>query len=144
MEIDLIYTRMAAAVSGAALSGNTLRVTALDYMPSQPEVPMFYPYSFRASYDKTFGGLVELSTTWHLVVSRSDDESGYAEATKLCGSGEGTIRAALIAARGGPGELALSGAADDIHLIGCNGPTDVDLGEVHLLVVEFQCVVMGN
>ena len=146
MDVSLILTRIAAAVNDAELLGNTLKVAALDYMPSSPEVPMFYPYSFRASYDKTFGGLVELSTTWHLVVSRSDDDAAYEEATKLVGTGEGTIRAALIAARGepSPSPTALGGAADDIHLIASSGPTDVALGEVHLLVVQFDLQVIGN
>jgi hypothetical protein len=146
VDISLILTRIAGAVNGAALQGTTLQVTALDYMPSMPEVPMFYPYSFRAEYEQTFGGLVKLNTTWHLCVSRSDDEAAYEEATKLIGTGEGTIRDVLVAARGEPSPTptALGGAADDIFLMGCNGPTDVNLGDVHVLVIEFQLQVIGN
>lgn len=144
MDITLIHQRIADAVNGAAIQGNTLQVTATRHMPASPEVPHFYPFNWRATYDKTFGGLVELTTTWHLALSRSDDEAGHQEATDLAGSGESTIRAALLAARGAPGELALSGACDDLRIVDASGPSPVDIESTHLLVVEFSIFCFGD
>ena len=151
MDIQAIHTAIAGVVNTAALQGTTLQVTATDFMPLLPEVPHFYPFNWRITYDRTYGGggqggMAELVTTWHLVVSNSNDESAYQEATRLAGTGESTIRAALIAARGAPGVDALDGAGgcEDLRPTGASGPTSVDVGDLHLLVVEVPIWVVGH
>lgn len=146
LDVAAVHTGIADAVNDAHLNLGTLEVIATDYMPLAPTVPHFYPFSWRAIYDRTFGGMVELTETWHLCISMSDDLSGYAEASRLASSGENTIRSALIAARGEPSPTptALGGAADDVHLTTSSGPTSVELGEAHLLVVEFTILVIGG
>lgn len=144
MDITTIHQAISDAVNTAQLKPGSLQVTATPYMPLYPTVPHFCPFSWRASYDKTYGGLVELTTTWHLVLSLSNDEAGHQEATKLAGSGESTIRSVLIDARGGPGEDALGGACDDILLRSSSGPNLVDIGDTHLLVIEFSIYVTGD
>lgn len=148
MDVTHIHERIAAAVNGAELSGNTLRVTATPYMPLMPEPPHFYPHSWRINYDKTFSRTRqqqnEFTSTWHLVLAIGDDESAHYEATRLAGSGEGTIREVILDARGGPGEEALGGVVDDILLRAASGPNSVDVGDLHLLVVEFSLFVIGH
>lgn len=144
MNITLIHQRLAEAVNNAQLTGNNLRVIATAYMPKKPEPPHFYPFNWRATYDRTHGGMVELTETWHLVLAMGDDEAAHYEATGLAGTGEGTIRAAIIAARGGPGEDALGGAVDDIVLRSASGPNPVSVGDTHYLVIEFVLYMTGD
>lgn len=149
MDIYAVHAAIADAVKGAQLTGNTQRVVATPFMPMQPEVPHFYPHSWRILYDRTFGGeqykgMNELTTTWHLVLALADDEAGFSEASRLAGSGESTIRAALLAARGGPGEDALGGAAEDLRLVSASGPSLVDIGDLHLLAIELPISVIGR
>lgn len=151
MDIHAVHEAIADAVNGTPLSGNRLRVTATPFMPLYPEVPHFYPHSWRIQYDRTYGGTTgnpsgmnELTDTWHLVLALSDDESAAAEASRLAGSGESTIRSRLIAARGGPGQPALGGAAEDLRLTTASGPSDVEVGTTHFLVVEFLITVIGT
>lgn len=147
MNITAVHRAIAGAVNGLTLSGNTLRVTATPFMPLMPECPHFYPHSWRIAYDRTFGqpnSLCELTSTWHLALALSDDEAAHYEATSLAGSGEETIREAILKARGAPGEAALDGAADDLRLQTASGPTSVDVGETHLLVIEFSLLVIGH
>lgn len=149
MDITAVHQAISDAVNTAALQGSTLQVTATPHMPLYPTVPHFYPHSWRILYDRTFGGeqykgMNELTTTWHLCLSLTDDESGFSEATRLAGSGESTIREVILAARGGPGEDALGGAAEDLRLVSASGPNSVDIGDLHLLVIEFPISVIGR
>lgn len=147
VDIDTVIEKIAAAVNEASLTGNTLGITALDGMPDMPEPPCFYPFNWRTAYHKTHGGMVELTMTWHLALSRGGDDgiaTGQKEAQRLSGSGESTILAALTAARGAPGQYALDGAADDVVLTGANGPIQLVFGDgAHFWGVEFTIFVMG-
>jgi hypothetical protein len=151
VDIHAVHTAIAAAVNGTALQRSTLQVSATAFMPLYPTVPHFYPHSWRITYDRTYGGtegtpsgMNELTTTWHLLLSLADDESGFAEASRLAGSGESTIRARLLAARGAPGQDALDGAAEDLRLVTASGPSLVDIGDAHYLAIEMPVFVIGR
>jgi len=148
MDIELIHRRMAEAVNGAQLKGNNLQVTATPYIPRHFEPPHFYMFNWRIRYDRTFSpnrqNMHEFTTTWHLALAFADDEAAEQEASALSGSGEQTIRDVILDARGAPGEYALGGAADDIRPVTASGPNEINVGDVHLLVVEFVFDVIGH
>ncbi len=144
LDINLVYERIAEAVNDATLDGETLRVTATAFSPDVPTVPHFFPAEFIADYDRTFGGLTELVITARLMLSRASDETGQREARRLASAGVNTIREAINTAAGSPGEMALDGAADDIHLRRATGPRLYDYGtDGHFYGLEFTIFVMG-
>lgn len=143
LDIDAVYAGLAAAINDAELQGATQKVTATEFAPEALSVPHFFPAEFTADYDKTFGGLTELIVIARLMLSRADDKAGQAEARRLASAGQNTIRAALRAARGEPGEMALGGAADDVHLRRAQGPRLYEYGEHSYYGLEFTIFVMG-
>lgn len=143
MDISRVYTELADAVSGAKLMGSTLRVTATDFAPDSPTVPHFYLAEFTGVYEKTFGGLMELTITARLLLSRGDERSGQQEAQRLASAATNTIRSVLVSARGAPGQSALNGEADDLWLQRVTGPRLYDFGEDHYYGLEFTIFVMG-
>ncbi len=144
LDIEAVYVALAAAVNAAELRPHGFQVTALPYGPdSMPDLPCWYPAEFVGNYNKTFSGLTDLTITSRLLLSRSDDKAGQRQAQKLAGAGANTIRSALHAARGAPGQEALDGAADDLVLQRVSGPRLVDIGEKSFYVLEFTIFVMG-
>lgn len=148
MDIDAVFTGLADAVNNAQLTGNTVRVTASAFMPDFPEVPHFYPYTFRGAYDKTFGGTLEVTVTAHLLLSRAEQENAIGEATRLAGTGTNTIFAAIEAARGPASATptALGGAADEVTVRSVEGPRLFDFGDgaPKFWGLEFTIFVIGD
>lgn len=139
-----VYTALAAAVNGAQLMGETLQVTATAFAPDVPTVPHWFPAEFVGRYHRTHGGLMEMDITSRLMISRSSDETGHLEALELAGAASDTMLEAIEAARGAPGQLALSGACDDLALRQVTGPRLYDYGtDGHFYGLEFTIFVMG-
>lgn len=143
MDIDDVYEAIAAAVNTAALDINGQRLTATAFAPDALTTPHFFPAEFVGSYEKSFNGLAELVITGRLMLSRADDLSGQQMAQRLAGTGESTIRSVIRSARGAPGQEALSGAADDIHLQRVQGPRLYEIGQASFYGLEFTIFVMG-
>ena len=145
LDIDAVYQGLAAAINGAAIQGTTRQVTATAFSPDLPEPPHFFCAEFDGTYDRTFGGQMELVVTARLMLSRADDdgESGQREAFRLASAGADTIREAINEARGAPGEDALDGACDDLYLRRVTGPRLYDYGDDNFYGLEFTIFVMG-
>lgn len=143
MDVDEVCVAIATAVTAAALTVAEVRVTATPFVPDAPTVPHFFTAEYSGVYDKSFGGLTELTLTCRLIVSRADDQSGQTSARALASTGTGTIAAAFLAMRGAPGQPALSGACDDLHLVRVQGPRLYLFGEVQYYGLEFTVFVMG-
>lgn len=144
LDIDVVYQRICDAVNGAELDGNTATVTALPYMPDAVTPPVFHLDEFVADYDKDYGGGWELTITARLLLSRATDSTGQQEAQRLAGTGTNTMRAAISAAAGAPGQEALDGAADDIQVKRARGPRLYDYGDnAHFYGLEFTIFVLG-
>lgn len=141
LDIHAVYTRFATAVNAAQLPGETLKVTAYAYAPDAPSPPCFHGAEFDGLYDKTFGGLMEITTTWRLLLSRQDEETGQREAQRLAGTGQNTVFAALRSARPA---IRSEGVCDDFHLRRVTGPRIYDYGsDGHFYGLEFTIFVMG-
>jgi len=129
VDVATVLSRIATVVNGADLAGNTLGVNATHFMPSAPDVPAFYPFHWRGVYDRDYGGLAEMTMTWHLLLSRAEDENASEEASALAGTGVETIYTAVHAARKtGTGGKYAGGVADDIVIRAVEGPRQFEFG----------------
>jgi hypothetical protein len=143
MDIDAVCEAIAAAITAAAIDVNGQRVTATPFVADAVTPPHFFTAEFDGTYDRTFGGLVELNLTCRLVLARSDDRTGQSQARQLASTGTGTLSAAFLNMRGAPGSSALDGAADDIRLTRVSGPRLFQIGQVEYYGLEFTVFVMG-
>lgn len=143
MDIDAVCEAIAAAITAAELEVNDKRVTATPFAADNLTPPHFYTAEFIGNYDKTFGALTELTLTCRLMTSSADDRAGQQQAKALASTGTGTLHDAFRNMRGAPGQAALSGACDDLHLQRVQGPRLFDIGEVAYYGLEFTVFVMG-
>jgi hypothetical protein len=143
MDIDAVCAAIAAAITTAALEVNDQRVTATKFAPDMPTLPHFFTAEFTGNYDRTMGALTELTLICRLAYSSADDQSGQQQGKLLASTGTGTLHEAFRGMRGTPGQSALSGACDDLHLQRVQGPRLFDIGEVAYYGLEFTVFVMG-
>lgn len=144
MDIDDVCTAIAAAITTAALTVNDQRVTASPFAPDALMPPHFYTAEFIGDYDKTFGNpLTELTLTCRLMLTSADDRAGQQQAKILASTGTGTLHQTFRDMRGAPGQSALSGACDDLHLKRVAGPRLFTIGEAAFYGLEFTVFVMG-
>nr|WP_203691348.1 hypothetical protein [Streptomyces sp. SID12488] len=94
------------------------KLTSTGYVPDSVVVPCFFVAEVDINFDKTMGrGTDELMFTCRVLAGRADDRSSQRVLDALLsGAGVASLKQALETARGAPGELALGGAADDLHL----------------------------
>jgi hypothetical protein len=80
--------------------------------------PVFFVGEVDIIFDKTMGrGTDELQFTCRVLAGRADDRSAQRILDALLsGAGEASLKQAIEAARGAPGELALGGLADDLRV----------------------------
>lgn len=99
-------------------------LTTFAYVPEDGPTPFAYVQLEKIDFDQTFGrGLDQIELTILVMVSVADDLSAQKFVDGLLsGSGAASIKAAVDAARGAPGQSALGGAADDVHLMGTDSP----------------------
>lgn len=140
MNISLIRDELAAAL--ATISG--LRVTS--FAADSIAVPAAVVEVDNIDFDKTHGNnLHEITFKIRVYASRATDRGGQkALDGYLAGSGTGSIRAALQAARGAPGQLALNGKADDLRLTRVDGYGVYQVGETNYYGAELSVTVWAR
>jgi hypothetical protein len=144
LDVDNVAIALAAAVTTAAVSLNGQRVTATDFIPDAITPPHFGVAEFTNTFHRSFGGRDEYLVTCRLFTSRADDAEGQRTARQAASSiGSESILAALEAARGDVGSLALNGAADDLVVQSARGPRLYQVGEANFYGVEFVVFVTG-
>lgn len=118
MQISSIRDAIAAAASVVVLPTGIGKLQCLGFTPDSIVTPVFFVGEVDIAFDKTHGrGTDELMVTCRVLASRTDDRSGQRILDALLsGAGPASLKVALEAARGAPGELALGGLADDLHL----------------------------
>ncbi|MGW3651898.1 hypothetical protein [Streptomyces sp. NPDC000878] len=118
MQISLVRDGIADAARGVVLPAGIGKLTSTSYVPDAVVAPCFFVAEVEVNYDKTMGrGTDELLFTCRVLAGRADDRSTQRILdAMLSGTGEASLKVAIEAARGAPGELALGGVADDLHL----------------------------
>lgn len=109
----------------AALADAVRGIEGLDcygFSPAAPSIPAFTVGAVVVDPNVTFGGCDISDFTCTVLASAADDKDGQDLLDAyLSRSGSKSIRAALLAARGEPGEAALDGAADDLVISRIDG-----------------------
>lgn len=123
MEISEVKQALADAVSGIA------GLNCYGYSPSAPSVPFFSVGEVVLDPNQTFGGSDVAEFTCRVCTSAADDRDGQLLLDQLLSrSGAMSVRAALFAARGLPGQEALDGAADDVVVLRIDGYREIQYG----------------
>jgi hypothetical protein len=100
-------------------------LTCFAYVPSDGPTPFAYFQVESVEYDRAMRqGSEELILTLMVMVSRADDRtSSELLDAYISSTGSKSLKAAIEAANGAPGQLALSGQADFVHVSGTtSGP----------------------
>lgn len=123
MDIALVRTRIAEAASAVVMPAGAPSLTCTGYVPDGVTAPHFFAGEVEVTYDTAYNrSLDELQITCRVLVSRADDKSSqFILDALLSGSGPASLKQAIEAARGAPGEYALGGAAHDLHLMRVQG-----------------------
>ncbi|GAA0348678.1 hypothetical protein PV735_31600 [Streptomyces turgidiscabies] len=118
MQISVVRDALADAARTVVLPAGIGKLTSTGYVPDSVVVPCFFVAEVDITFDKTMGrGTDELLFTCRVLAGRADDRSSQRVLDALLsGAGVASLKQAIEAARGAPGELALGGAADDLHL----------------------------
>lgn len=118
MQISPIRDAIADAARTVVLPDGIGKLTTTGYVPDSVAAPCFFVAEVEVTYDRSMGrGMDELMFTCRALVGRTDDRTSQKILDGLLsGSGPASLKAAIEAARGAPGEAALGGLADDMHL----------------------------
>ncbi|MFI2437404.1 hypothetical protein [Streptomyces sp. NPDC018693] len=118
MQFSVVRERIAAAAKNVVMPTGAPGLTCTAYVPDGITAPHFFIGEFDVEYDKAYRrGLDAADFTARVLVGRADDKSAQEILDALLsGSGPSSLKTAIEAARGAPGELALDGAADDLHV----------------------------
>lgn len=123
MQISLIREAIADAARAVVLPDGIAKLTATGFVPDSVLAPHFFVAEYEQDFDKVMArGLDELTFTSRVLVSRTDDQ--FAQRTldgMLSGAGPASLKQAIEAARGAPGEYALGGLAHDLHVMRVQG-----------------------
>jgi hypothetical protein len=145
VDVVLVLQRLAAAAA-TAVTTPARTIQPLDWVPDSIEPPCVYPESVRIEWDQTMGrGLDKLVVNLRLLCSRADDREGqHMLYGLLAGSGAGSMKAAIEAARGAPGALALSGAAHDLHVASTGEARWYEVAGEKLVGTDFEVTIYGS
>jgi hypothetical protein len=123
MQISTVRTKIAAAASAVVMPTGAPPLTCTGHTPDSVMAPHYFVGEYTQDFDKVYQrGMDKLEFTSRVLVSRADDESSQAILDALLsGSGTSSLKAAIEAARGTPGQLALDGAAHDLRVTRVQG-----------------------
>lgn len=118
MQISEIRDAIATAARAVVLPTGIRKMTTTGFTPDAVTEPHFFVGEYTQEFDKTFArGMDELEFTCRVLVGRTDDRASQKVLDGLLsGAGPASLKAAIEAARGAPGVLALGGLADDLHV----------------------------
>jgi hypothetical protein len=118
-----IRDAIADAASAVVLPTGTAKLTCTGYVPDAIVAPHFYVGEYTVNFDRAMRrSLDELEFTCLVLVGRADDRAAQRILDALlAGSGTASLKVAIEAARGAPGEYALGGLAHDLHVMRIQG-----------------------
>ncbi|MEU0809517.1 hypothetical protein [Streptomyces sp. NPDC005970] len=123
MQISAVRDAIADAARAVVLPSSAGKLTCTGYTPDAVSEPHFFCGEVSIDFDKAFGrALDEAEVTCRVLVGRGDDRTAQKTLDALLsGSGPASLKTAIEAARGAPGEAALGGLADDLHVMRVQG-----------------------
>lgn len=123
MQIAPIRAAIATAASAVVLPAGVPGLTCTGYVPDAITEPHFFTAEVEVEFDKAMGRrLDQIEITCRVLVGRADDRSSQEVLDALLsGSGPASLKAAIQAARGAPGQAALGGLAHDLHVMRIQG-----------------------
>lgn len=123
MQMATVREAVASAARTVVLPAWAGKLTCSGYTPDAIVAPHFFSGEYSVEYDKAMRRSLDVvELTCRVLVSRADDKSAQQILDLLLsGSGPASLKTAMVAARGAPGQPALGGAADDVHLMRVQG-----------------------
>lgn len=121
-------------------------LSCFSFVPDAVPEPCFYVGEIEQNFDRAFSrGMDEVTVTCRVLVARSDDRAGQEKLRSyMAGSGSTSVKAALEAARGAPGQAALSGACDDLHVVRMQGHRLYEVNGTQFYGAEWVVRVIGE
>ncbi|MER5355717.1 hypothetical protein ABT093_36010 [Kitasatospora sp. NPDC002551] len=146
MQIAEVRAAIADAARTVQLPDGTRKLTATGYTPDAVSEPHFFTGEVAVDFDKTMGrGLDELEITCRVLVGRADDRAAQRLLDALLsGAGPASLKRAIEAARGAPGEHALGGLADDLRVERVQGYRWYEHAGVQYVGAEMIIRVFGD
>lgn len=123
MQMAAIRDAIADAARAVVLPAGAGKLTCSGFTPDSVVAPHFFAGEYTLEFDKAMGrSLDEAELTCRVLVGRADDVSAQRTLDALlAGSGPASLKAAIEAARGAPGDYALGGLAHDFHVTRVQG-----------------------
>ncbi|OQR64777.1 hypothetical protein B6E66_07405 [Streptomyces maremycinicus] len=123
MQISAVREALAEAARAVVLPAGLPKLTSSGYVPDAVIAPHFFVAEYEQDFDKAMRrSLDELVFTTRVLVGRGDDKAAQQVLdAMLSGSGPASLKQAIEAARGAPGEYALGGLAHDLHVMRVQG-----------------------
>ncbi len=123
MQMSAVREAIADAARAVVLPAGVGKLTCSGYTPDAVTAPHFFVGEYSVDFDKAMRrSLDEVEVTCRVLVGRADDKSAQITLDgMLSGSGDASLKQAIEAARGAPGEFALGGLAHDLHVMRVQG-----------------------
>ncbi|MGW1295158.1 hypothetical protein [Streptomyces sp. NPDC002533] len=122
MQMSAVRAAVAEAASAVVLPV-AAKLTCTGYTPDSVTEPHFFTGEYSIEFDRAMGrGLDVAELTCRVLVGLADDLTAQQILDGLLsGAGPASLKQAIEAARGAPGQAALGGAADDLHVMRVQG-----------------------
>jgi hypothetical protein len=121
--MSAVREAVADAARSVVLPEGLAKLTATGYVPDAVAVPCFFTADYTVDFDRAMNrSLDKVELTCQVLVGIADDRAAQRTLDALLsGSGPASLKQAIEAARGAPGEYALGGLADDLHVTRLQG-----------------------
>lgn len=146
MQISAVRAAIASAASAVVLPSGAGALTCTGYTPDSIVAPHFFTGEVDVTFDRAYGrALDELEIICRVLAGRADDKSSQVVLdAMLSGSGTASLKAAIEAARGAPGQPALGGLADDLHVMRVQGYRWYEHAGISYVGAELVIKVIGD
>lgn len=146
MQFSTVRERIAAAAAAVVMPAGAGSLTCTGYVPDSVMAPHFFCAEMDITYDKAHNRALDVAEiTCRALISRADDKSAQVVLDALLsGSGTSSLKAAIEAARGAPGQYALGGAAHDLQVMRVQGYRWYEHNGTQYLGAELVIKVIGE
>lgn len=146
MQISAIREALAEAARAVVLPAGLRKLTCTGYVPDAVTEPHFFVGEYTQEFDRAMNrSLDELEFTTRVLAGRQDDRASQLVLdAMLSGSGAASLKAAIEAARGAPGDMALGGLAHDLHVMRVQGYRWYEHAQITYVGAELIIKVIGE